>query len=43
MKNVIPDIMPNIDIEKGNKKQEMRELSQKIFTINVAFTDVEKK
>ena len=43
MKNVIPDIMPNFDIEKENRKQEMRELSKKIFAINVAFTDDEKK
>ena len=43
MKSVIPDIMPNFDIEKENRKQEMRELSKKIFAINVAFTDDEKK
>ena len=43
MKSVIPDIMPNFDIEKENKKQEMRELSKKIFAINVPFTDDEKK
>ena len=43
MKSIIPDIMPNFDIEKENKKQEMRELSKKIFAINVAFTDDEKK
>ena len=43
MKSVIPDIMPNFDIEKENKKQEMRELSKKIFAINVPFTDEEKK
>ena len=43
MKSVIPDIMPAFDIEKENKKQEMRELSKKIFAINVPFTDDEKK
>lgn len=43
MKSVIPDLMPNFDIEKENRKQEMRELSKKIFAINVAFTDDEKK
>lgn len=43
MKSVIPEIMPNFDIEKENRKQEMRELSKKIFAINVAFTDDEKK
>ena len=43
MKSIIPDIMPNFDIEKENKKQEMRELSKKIFAINVPFTDDEKK
>ena len=42
MKSVIPDLMPSFDIEKENKKQEMRELSKKIFSINVAFTDEEK-
>ena len=43
MKTIIPDIMPNFDIEKENRKQEMRELSKKIFAINVPFTDDEKK
>ena len=43
MKSIIPDLMPNFDIEKENKKQEMRELSKKIFAINVPFTDDEKK
>ena len=43
MKNVFPDIMPNFDIEKESRKQEMRELSKKIFAINVPFTDDEKK
>ena len=43
MKSVIPEIMPNFDIEKENRKQEMRELSKKIFAINVPFTDDEKK
>ena len=43
MKNVIPDIMPNFDIEKETRKQEMRELSKKIFAVNVPFTDDEKK
>ena len=43
MKSIIPGIMPNFDIEKENKKQEMRELSKKIFAINVPFTDDEKK
>ena len=43
MKSIIPDIMPNFDIEKENQKQEMRELSKKIFAINVAFTDEEKQ
>ena len=43
MKSIIPDIMPNFDIEKENRKQEMRELSKKIFAINVPFTDEEKK
>ena len=43
MKSIIPDIMPNFDIEKENQKQEMRELSKKIFAINVPFTDDEKK
>ena len=43
MKNVFPDIMPNFDVEKESRKQEMRELSKKIFAINVPFTDDEKK
>lgn len=43
MKNVIPDLMPNFDMEKERKKQEMRELSKKIFVTNVPFTDEEKK
>ncbi len=43
MKTIIPDIMPNFDIEKENRKQEMRELSKKIFAVNVPFTDDEKK
>ena len=43
MKNVFPDIMPNFDIEKENRKQEMRELSKKIYAINVHFTDDDKK
>ena len=42
MKSVIPDLMPNFDIEKEKRKQEMRELSKKIFAINVSFTDEEK-
>ena len=42
MKTVIPDIMPNFDIEKENQKQEMRELSRKIFVTNIPFTAEEK-
>ena len=42
MKAVIPDIMPNFDIEKENQKQEMRELSKKIFVTNIPFTSEEK-
>ena len=43
IKKLIPDIMPNFDTEKEKKKQEMRELSKKIFSTNVQFTDEEKK
>ena len=43
MKSVLPDLMPNFDIEKEKRKQEMRELSKKIFAINVPFTDEEKE
>ena len=42
MKSAIPDLMPNFDIEKENQKQEMRELSKKIFATNIPFTDEEK-
>ena len=42
MKSVIPDIMPNFDVEKENQKQEMRELSKKIFVTNIPFTSEEK-
>ena len=42
MKAVIPEIMPNFDIEKENQKQEMRELSKKIFVTNIPFTAEEK-
>ena len=43
MKTVIPDIMPNFDLEKEGQKQEMRELSKKIFVTNIPFTSDEKK
>ena len=43
MKTIIPDIMPNFDMEKERKKQEMRELSKKIFVTNIPFTDEEKQ
>ena len=42
LKTSIPDIMPNFDIEKENQKQEMRELSKKIFVTNIPFTEEEK-
>jgi hypothetical protein len=42
MKTSIPDLMPNFDIEKEDKKQEMRELSKKIFVTNIPFTEEEK-
>ena len=42
LKSAIPDIMPNFDIEKENQKQEMRELSKKIFVTNIPFTTEEK-
>jgi len=43
MKTIIPDIMPNFDMEKERKKQELRELSKKIFVTNIPFTDEEKQ
>ena len=43
MKTAIPDIMPNFDLEKEGQKQEMRELSKKIFVTNIPFTSDEKK
>ena len=43
MKTIIPDIMPNFDMEKERKKQEMRELSKKIFVTNIPFTEEEKQ
>ena len=43
MKSVIPEIAPNFEIEKENQKQEMRELSKKIFITNKPFTEEEKK
>jgi hypothetical protein len=43
MKTVIPDIMPNFDLEKEGQKQEMRELSKKIFITNIPFNSEEKK
>ena len=42
MKTSIPDLMPNFDMEKEDQKQEMRELSKKIFVTNIPFTDEEK-
>ena len=42
LKSSIPDIMPNFDTDKENQKQEMRELSKKIFVTNIPFTDEEK-
>ena len=42
MKTAIPDLMPNFDIEKEDQKQEMRELSKKIFVTNIPFTEEEK-
>ena len=42
LKSYIPDIMPNFDTEKENQKQEMRELSKKIFVTNIPFTAEEK-
>ena len=42
LKAVIPDILPNFDTEKENQKQEMRELSKKIFVTNKPFTSEEK-
>ena len=42
MKAVFPELIPNFNIEKENKKQEMRELSKKIFVTNIPFTDEEK-
>ena len=42
MKSVLPDIMPNFNMEEENQKQEMRELSKKIFITNKPFTDEEK-
>jgi hypothetical protein len=35
--------MPNFDMEKERKKQEMRELSKKIFVTNIPFTEEEKQ
>ena len=43
MKTVIPDIMPSFDLEKEDQKQEMRELSKKIFVTNIPFNPEEKK
>ena len=42
LKASIPDIMPNFDTDKENQKQEMRELSKKIFVTNIPFTAEEK-
>ena len=43
MKTVFPDILPNFDLEQENQKQEMRELSKKIFITNIPFNPDEKK
>ena len=43
MKTVFPDILPNFDLEKESQKQEMRELSKKIFVTNIPFNPDEKK
>ena len=43
MKTVFPDIMPSFDLEKESQKQELRELSKKIFVTNIPFNPDEKK
>ena len=43
MKTVIPDIMPNFDLEKEGQKQEMRELSKKIFVTNIPLHLMKRK
>ena len=42
MKTAIPDLLPNFNIEKETQKQEMIELSKKIFVTNKPFTEEEK-
>ena len=42
MKSVFPEIMPGFNTEEENQKQEMRELSKKIFITNIPFTNEEK-
>ena len=43
MKIAFPDILPNFDLGKESQKQEMRELSKKIFVTNIPFNPEEKK
>ena len=43
MKTTFPDILPNFDLGKESQKQEMRELSKKIFVTNIPFNPEEKK
>ena len=42
MKYFLDNILPNFDVNVEFKKQEVRELSKKIFKINVEFTEKEK-
>ena len=42
LKSVFPEIMPGFNTEEENQKQEMRELSKKIFITNIPFTNEEK-
>ncbi len=42
MKTAIPDLLPNFNIEKETQKQEMIEVSKKIFVTNKPFTEEEK-